>query len=96
MFYGIDRRNRKEIQMPIFEYLCKDCGVVSEHLVFSDAEKVQCPQCGSVKVQKILSATSSASGLKGEGKIPGAGDTGCCGSRPGAQGCIPGSCCGKA
>ncbi len=82
--------------MPIFEYLCTDCAAVTEHLVFSDSEQIQCPQCGGTKVQKLLSATSSASGLKGEARMPGAGDTGCCGSRPGAQGCVPGSCCGRA
>lgn len=82
--------------MPIFEYVCSNCGVVSEHLVFGDSENLQCPQCRSSNLKKLLSATSSASGVKSAGGLPGAGDTACCGSRPGAQGCIPGSCCGKA
>ena len=82
--------------MPIFEYLCTDCVTVTEHLIFNDTEPVQCPQCGGRKMQKLLSATSSASGIKDGSRMPGAGDTACCGSQPRSQGCVPGSCCGKA
>lgn len=81
--------------MPIFEFLCVNCGTVSEHLVFADSEGVQCPHCQGSSLKKLLSATSSASGAKTAGKVPGAGDTACCGSRPGTHGCTPGSCCGK-
>jgi hypothetical protein len=44
----------------------------------------------------MLSAHSSLSGPR-TGRLPGAGDTACCGSAPGtAAGCAgPGSCCGK-
>lgn len=81
--------------MPIFEYLCVECARVTERLVFSEAETVECPHCGSTRMQKLLSVTSSASGVKGENRLPGKDDTGCCGSRPGTQGCVPGSCCGR-
>ncbi|WP_353740593.1 FmdB family zinc ribbon protein [Desulfoferrobacter suflitae] len=82
--------------MPIYEYVCLDCGNVAEHLVFADGETLSCPNCQGKKLKKLLSATSSASGAKDQSRIAGAGDTGCCGSRPSTQGCVPGTCCGKA
>ena len=82
--------------MPIFEYLCSDCATVSEHLVFDDTEPVLCAHCGGREMKKLLSVTSSASGIKDGTRLPGPSDTGCCGSQPRAQGCTPGSCCGKA
>ncbi len=81
--------------MPIFEFICTNCGATSEHLVFTSPEPVKCPQCQSPELRKLLSVTSSASGVKNPGRVPGMGDTACCGSQPGAQGCVPGSCCGK-
>ena len=81
--------------MPIYEYLCTDCNSVSEQLVFSDDEVVRCTQCGSGNLRKLLSASSSASGTKSGGSLPGIGDTACCGTRPGSQNCLPGTCCGK-
>ncbi len=82
--------------MPIYEYVCTECGQVSEHLVFGKEEDVSCPGCGGGKLKRLLSVSSTASGAKGAHRIPGAGDTGCCGTSPAAQGCVPGSCCGKA
>jgi putative FmdB family regulatory protein len=32
--------------MPIFEYLCDDCGTKFEKLLRRSDEKVLCPQCG--------------------------------------------------
>ena len=82
--------------MPIFEFVCASCGKVFEKLVLTSDEKTQCEQCGGTDLHRLLSATSSASGVKGEGRFPGAGDTSCCGSGPASRGCVPGSCCGKA
>ncbi len=81
--------------MPIFEFFCKSCGNVFEKLVYDSSEQVSCRKCGSSELTKLLSKPSSLSGAKQEGKVPGIGDTGCCGSAPSSQGCIPGSCCGK-
>ncbi|HOV85646.1 MAG TPA: zinc ribbon domain-containing protein [Syntrophobacteraceae bacterium] len=81
--------------MPIYEYLCLDCGTPCEQLVLGLDEDVSCPSCKSTRLRKLLSASSPASGPKGEGRLPSQTDTACCGSRPGASGCIPGSCCGK-
>lgn len=82
--------------MPIHEYLCSECGTISEILIFSASDTVRCSQCGGQDMKKLLSASSSASGLKSQGKVAGLRDTGCCGSSPETQGCTPGSCCGKA
>jgi putative FmdB family regulatory protein len=81
--------------MPIYEFLCTACGDVSEVLVFGEATVISCPTCGGQKLQRLLSVTSTASGFKSREALPGPQDTACCGSRPGMQGCTPGSCCGK-
>jgi len=45
--------------MPIFEYLCKDCGASSEYLVMgSKSEAIACKECGSAQVEKVLSAST--------------------------------------
>ena len=42
--------------MPVFEYKCKDCGVVMEFLESgSKQHKHQCSKCGSMNMQKMLS-----------------------------------------
>jgi len=82
--------------MPLFDYLCLECGKVSEVLVASSAEAVRCGACGNGNMKKMLSAVSSLSGTKKD-NLPGTGDTSCCGNSPGYAGCAgPGSCCGKA
>jgi putative FmdB family regulatory protein len=82
--------------MPLFDYLCLECGKINEMLVTSSAEDLQCSTCGSDNMRKMLSAVSSLSGTKKD-SLPAAGDTACCGSSPGHAGCAgPGSCCGKA
>jgi putative FmdB family regulatory protein len=82
--------------MPLFDYLCIECGKVSEVLVASSSDQPECRVCGSRNVKRLLAAPSSLSGTARKG-MPGPGDTACCGSSPGqASGCSgPGSCCGK-
>lgn len=82
--------------MPIHEIICRDCGFTGEVITLvADAAPV-CPSCTSENTGLLMSATSSLTG-KTAANLPGAKDTGCCGSRPGAAGCAgPGSCCGKA
>lgn len=81
--------------MPLYDYLCLDCGKVSETLLTSSSETVECTGCGSKNVKRLLSAPSSLSGASRQG-LPGLGEPSCCGSAPGmAAGCSgPGSCCG--
>lgn len=81
--------------MPLYEYLCADCGKSFELLILGNAEKPICTACGSDRLKKLLSAPSDASGLVNS-RLPGPGDTACCGSSPGHAGCEgPGSCCGR-
>jgi putative FmdB family regulatory protein len=81
--------------MPLFDYLCLDCGGTTEFLVTKSADAPRCRECGSSNLKKMLSAHSSFSGSSGQ-RVPGPGDTACCGSTPSEAGCAgPGSCCGK-
>jgi putative FmdB family regulatory protein len=81
--------------MPLYDYLCLNCGKLSEILVVNTSVQPQCDSCGSINLKKMLSAPSSLSGIL-QHRVPGAGDTACCGSSPGHSGCAgPGSCCGK-
>ena len=81
--------------MPLYDFLCNDCGKVSEILLNISQDNPNCPSCGSSNMKKMLSATSSLSG-SATNKFPGPGDTACCGSSPSQAGCAgPGSCCGK-
>lgn len=80
--------------MPIFDIVCSDCGHAGETLQLGTNPPV-CPACGSTRVEKKLSATSSLTGRTGQSH-PGPGDHGCCGSSPAHTGCAgPGSCCGR-
>jgi len=45
--------------MPIFEYICNDCNKKFEELVFRSDAAVNCPDCKSSRVQKLVSAFSS-------------------------------------
>jgi len=81
--------------MPLYDYLCLDCGKLNEILITSSEDQTQCLDCGSGKLKKMLSAPSSLSGSH-TSRFPGAGDTACCGTTPTDAGCAgPGSCCGK-
>ncbi len=81
--------------MPLFDYLCQDCGELKEILVTTSYERPQCQACGSSNLKKMLSAHSSLSGEPTH-RFPGHGDTACCGTSPVHADCAgPGSCCGK-
>jgi len=86
----------KEILMPLFDFLCLDCGRLSEILSSSQTETPRCKACGGVHMKKMLSAPSPLSGVQNH-RPPGRGDIPCCGTTPSQAGCAgPGSCCGKA
>ena len=81
--------------MPLFEYVCVDCGETSEVLMVATDAVASCEACGSRNVEKLLSAHSSASGSRGGGALPCGQGAGHCGTTPEAAGCPgPGSCCG--
>ena len=81
--------------MPLFEYMCLDCGQSSEALIMGSADQPKCNFCGSCNLKKLLSAHSSVSG-SAKTNFPGPGDTACCGTSPDHADCSgPGSCCDK-
>lgn len=81
--------------MPLFDFLCQDCGKIHEVLVASLNDAPICESCGSRNLKKMLSAHSSMSGAA-KNSMPGPGDTACCGSSPAQANCAgPGSCCGR-
>ena len=46
--------------MPIYEYVCQQCGAVSEFLsrVEGKEQEIQCPECGSGDMAQILSSSN--------------------------------------
>ncbi|MDI6689907.1 MAG: zinc ribbon domain-containing protein [Actinomycetota bacterium] len=75
--------------MPIYEYKCKRCGVLSEILVglAQGKEEVKCFNCGSSDLEKILWSKFMV------GKSTAPDMDGCCGQiRPCDN---PKRCCGK-
>ncbi len=48
--------------MPIYEYICGDCGTAFEELVRSmrGTPKVACPDCGSGNAERTMSAIGAA------------------------------------
>lgn len=51
--------------MPIFEYMCIECGTTFEKLVrSSDTQPVLCPRCESNRVQKQLSSFAVRGGAQ--------------------------------
>jgi len=64
--------------MPIYEYLCRDCRHHFEILTTSSAgvDIVKCPQCGSVKTAKTISASNFRMG-SGRPSIPSGALSGC-------------------
>jgi putative FmdB family regulatory protein len=73
--------------MPIFEYLCKDCGHKFERIVPRYDSAVDCSHCNSAKVEKQLSVFAVAGGSPSQDFEASAG--GGCGHCGAAQ---PGSC----
>jgi len=71
--------------MPIFEYLCKDCGHAFEKIVPRYDSSAACTHCESQNVEKQLSVFAVA----GPSKESGSGFEGGCGRCGAAE---PGSC----
>jgi putative FmdB family regulatory protein len=70
--------------MPIYEYLCDDCGAHYERIVMSQKQSITCPKCESAKHTIQLSVFAApANGSKtsrGSSSGPASGSGGaCCG-----------------
>ncbi len=48
--------------MPLFEYVCGECGSKFEKIVRNHTTSVECVSCNSVKVERQLSVFAVASG----------------------------------
>ncbi len=68
--------------MPLYEYLCRDCGQAFERYVRAWGEAVSCPSCAGPSVEKKVSSFAfTAAG--GAGTSAGGG----CGCGHGGCGC---------
>ena len=79
-----------DMARPLYEYQCRSCGTVNEHLVGvgSDAPELACSSCGSDELEKMMSIISVS-----RGAAPEAGCGGACDCEGG--GCADGQCaCG--
>ncbi len=73
--------------MPIFEYICKECGRHFEVLVMG-SRKAECPSCRSAKLEQQLSPFAvGPSKSASSSSRPAPGPCGSCGDPRG-----PGSC----
>jgi len=45
-------------EMPIYEFECEGCGGCFEELVGASAVAVACPECGSDRTRRLMSAVS--------------------------------------
>jgi putative FmdB family regulatory protein len=73
--------------MPIYEYVCDDCGERYESIVISKSTVVACPKCESTRKTVQLSVFAApANGSKASNGSAGAAAAG------GACGCTPSSC----
>ncbi len=70
---GIKKEDSKrEEKMPIYEFRCMNCGMVFEKLFISKDEKVElnCPQCKSESIERVVSRTNYIMGLPADQKKP--------------------------
>jgi len=57
--------------MPIFEYVCEDCGNKFEKLVRRPgADEVLCPSCGQSHLEQQFSSFAAHSNVCGHAKLP--------------------------
>jgi putative FmdB family regulatory protein len=54
--------------MPLYEYVCQECEQTFETLVRSSDERIDCPHCHSVKVERALSVPARPLSLTGSQK----------------------------
>ena len=69
--------------MPMFEFICNECGEEFEELVFSRDESVDCPSCGNSDVKKKVSVAA----FKSSGRFVASSGSSCSGCSPGPGGC---------
>ena len=73
--------------MPIYEYVCKDCGQRYEQIVMSKSQKIACPKCASAKHTLQLSVFAAPANGSKSGPDSSASSGGACGCTPHSCGC---------
>ncbi len=63
--------------MPIYEYVCEDCGNEYEKIVLNKQQAVACPRCEGTRNKLKLSVFSTGSGSSAKAAPSSSG--GCCG-----------------
>lgn len=72
--------------MPIYEYICNDCGTRYEQIVMSKSQAIACPKCASRKHTLQLSVFAAPpNGTKSAAESSSSG--GSCGCTPDSCGC---------
>jgi putative FmdB family regulatory protein len=75
--------------MPIYEYVCDDCGERYERVVISKATKITCPKCESgnktVQLSVFAAPANGSKASNGAAAKPSMG--GGCGCTPSSCGC---------
>ncbi|MGA8221203.1 MAG: FmdB family zinc ribbon protein [Candidatus Acidiferrales bacterium] len=76
--------------MPIYEYLCDECGERYERIVMSQKQAITCPKCASGKktIQLSVFAAPSNAGKSSAGSSSSSTDA----SSGGGCGCTPRTC----
>ena len=72
--------------MPIYEYVCNDCGARYEQLVMSNGQAIACPKCASPRRTlqlSVFSAPAKSSDSSNGASLSG----GSCGCTPKTCGC---------
>ncbi|WP_045212099.1 FmdB family zinc ribbon protein [Desulfonatronovibrio magnus] len=77
--------------MPIHEFCCNKCSTEFEELVFRESDPVNCPDCGSDRVAKLMSACKFKTGGPIVSGSPTASAPSSGGSSP-CSGCSGGNC----
>ena len=73
--------------MPIYEYICDDCGEHYERIVMNGKTKITCPKCTSAKhtIQLSVFAAPANGSKSSKSSSSGPSGGGCCGG--GSCGC---------
>lgn len=72
--------------MPIYEYICDDCGENYERIVMNDRTAVTCPKCESAK-HTIKLSVFAAHGNTGKSSAEPSATASGCGCTPRGCGC---------
>jgi putative FmdB family regulatory protein len=73
--------------MPIYEYVCNDCGERYERIVMSKSQAITCPKCASAKHTLELSVFARPANGNKSGRESSDSSGPSCGCRPNSCGC---------